>query len=466
MIQTRNHTVTSTVLYSDPLLRSPLPVNNYRSVERYNSSSREWSPEEGRMSPSRRTFCLFTTFDLILTFILWVIYTQLIGKKGYVAFKDQIEDYDFRSSLFDTVMIATIRFTSILLAYGLFRICHWWVIAITTSMTCIYLLFKCFYFEFSDAFFGGKNPLSYVLLIVCFILAWIETWFLDFRVIPVERKARQRVRDINRSEDHEPLLNHSRTEGSVISDTGQFYSPLPSPEGSDDETEHSHYKSLPGSTNHSRTDSEYYHNLVDEATVALWDMLHMDGWKLEAGKNLQTGIIHGQYIKKYGKKVFRLQGILPLPPKECWAEMVAGLNDSPRWNPTVIESRSLQSIDDTTEVTYNIAAEAAGGLVSARDFVSIRHWTQKEGVYLSIGVGCKHPDMPVQKKYVRGENGPGGWSFQEVEGEPGHTLYTWIVNSNLKGWLLQAAIDQAMSGVLLEYFKLLLNHIEEYKASS
>ena len=32
----------------------------------------------------------------------------------------------------------------------------------------------------------------------------------------------------------------------------------------------------------------------------------------------------------------------------------------------------------------------------------------------------------------RGENGPGGWSFQEVDGEPDQTLYTWIVNSNLK----------------------------------
>ena len=47
-----------------------------------------------------------------------------------------------------------------------------------------------FYFQFADAFFGGKNPLSYVLLIVCFVLAWIETWFLDFKVVPVERKAK------------------------------------------------------------------------------------------------------------------------------------------------------------------------------------------------------------------------------------------------------------------------------------
>lgn len=31
------------------------------------------------MSRSRRTFCLLTTFDLFLTFILWVIYTQVCG---------------------------------------------------------------------------------------------------------------------------------------------------------------------------------------------------------------------------------------------------------------------------------------------------------------------------------------------------------------------------------------------------
>ena len=61
----------------------------------------------------------------------------------------------------------------------------------------------------------------------------------------------------------------------------------------------------------------------------------------------------------------------------------------------------LQTIDDTTEVTYNIAAEAAGGVVSARDFVSLRRAAQREGRYLSIATGCTHPDMPAQKKYVR-----------------------------------------------------------------
>ena len=37
--------------------------------------------------------------------------------------------------------------------------------------------------------------------------------------------------------------------------------------------------------------------------------------------------------------LFHLQGIIPMAPKECWTEMVTNLNESPRWNPTVIESR-------------------------------------------------------------------------------------------------------------------------------
>lgn len=64
--------------------------------------------------------------------------------------------------------------------------------------------------------------------------------------------------------------------------------------------------------------------------------------------------------------------------------------------------QALQQIDENTQITYNISAEAAGGLVSARDFINMRQWLKLEnGRYISYGVGCTHADMPVQKKYVR-----------------------------------------------------------------
>ncbi|KAL4229112.1 StAR-related lipid transfer protein 3 [Mactra antiquata] len=434
----------------------------------------QWDPNSTQMSPARRTFCLVTTFDLILTFILWVIYTQLIGITPiWTAFKDQVFNYTFQKSLFDTVMISTARFTFIMLAYALFRISHWWVIAISTSMTCIYLLFKCFLFEFNDSLLGGKNPLSYVLLIVCFVLAWVETWFLDFKVIPRERA---RSRGEFSDSEREGLLpsSDSRQYSSTqsIEDTREYYSPYHTPEGSEDEGDHHHHHHHSGhhhshhkgstSSTHSRKEIENYNQLLADAKESFLELFYMDGWKLEGGKNLQEGIIYSQNIKKFGRKIFKLQGIIKMAPQDLWQDMVTTLNDSPKWNPTILESRALQVVDDCTEITYNIAAEGGGGLVSARDFVSIRQWTcYNNTMFIVVSTSTTHADMPPQKKYVRGDNGPGGWIFQAVEGEPDQCLFTWIVNTNLKGWLPQAAIDQAMSGVLSSYFKLLVAHYQE-----
>ena len=46
--------------------------------------------------------------------------------------------------------------------------------------------------------------------------------------------------------------------------------------------------------------------------------------------------------------------------------MVHNASQLPKWNPTVLEVRQLQPIDDSTEISYNIAAEGAGGMVSSR----------------------------------------------------------------------------------------------------
>ena len=51
-------------------------------------------------------------------------------------------------------------------------------------------------FELISSQFGGtassRNPLSYCLLIISFVLAWVETWFMDFKVLPWERRELQR----------------------------------------------------------------------------------------------------------------------------------------------------------------------------------------------------------------------------------------------------------------------------------
>jgi len=62
---------------------------------------------------------------------------------------------------------------------------HHFIILVATVQIITNLPFS---FQFGDKVLGGKNPLSYVLLIVCFVLAWVETWMLDFKVIPSENR--------------------------------------------------------------------------------------------------------------------------------------------------------------------------------------------------------------------------------------------------------------------------------------
>jgi hypothetical protein len=49
--------------------------------------------------------------------------------------------------------------------------------------------------------------------------------------------------------------------------------------------------------------------LLEEAKTAFLELFHMDGWKLESGKSLEEGIIYSQNIKKFGRKLFKLQVI-------------------------------------------------------------------------------------------------------------------------------------------------------------
>ena len=60
------------------------------------------------------------------------------------------------------------------------------------------LFFTQFFFQWSpmnkddpDAM-DHNNVICYALLVVSFVMAWIETWFLDFQVLPIEYKERQK----------------------------------------------------------------------------------------------------------------------------------------------------------------------------------------------------------------------------------------------------------------------------------
>nr|XP_048316972.1 STARD3 N-terminal-like protein [Myodes glareolus]XP_048316973.1 STARD3 N-terminal-like protein [Myodes glareolus] len=183
---------------------------------------------EGRerkgISDVRRTFCLFVTFDLLFVTLLWIIELNVNGGIENTL-KREVIHYDYYSSYFDIFLLAVFRFKVLILGYAVCRLRHWWAIALTTAVTSAFLLAKVILSKlFSQGAFG------YVLPIISFILAWIETWFLDFKVLPQEAEEENRLLLVQDASERAVLIPAGLSDG-------QFYSPPESEAGSEEEAE-------------------------------------------------------------------------------------------------------------------------------------------------------------------------------------------------------------------------------------
>ncbi|XP_031535655.1 STARD3 N-terminal-like protein [Vicugna pacos] len=180
--------------------------------------------EKKGISDVRRTFCLFVTFDLLFVTLLWIIELNVNGGIENTLEKEVVQ-YDYYSSYFDIFLLAVFRFKVLILAYAVCRLRHWWAIALTTAVTSAFLLAKVILSKlFSQGAFG------YVLPIISFILAWIETWFLDFKVLPQEAEEENRLLIVQDASERAALIPGGLSDG-------QFYSPPESEAGSENEAE-------------------------------------------------------------------------------------------------------------------------------------------------------------------------------------------------------------------------------------
>ncbi|ERE80828.1 putative MLN64 domain like protein [Cricetulus griseus] len=176
-------------------LRDIHPINPAQLMARIESYE---GREKKGISDVRRTFCLFVTFDLLFVTLLWIIELNLL---------------------------AVFRFKVLILGYAVCRLRHWWAIALTTAVTSAFLLAKVILSKlFSQGAFG------YVLPIISFILAWIETWFLDFKVLPQEAEEENRLLLVQDASERAVLIPAGLSDG-------QFYSPPESEAGSEEEAE-------------------------------------------------------------------------------------------------------------------------------------------------------------------------------------------------------------------------------------
>ncbi|XP_055329317.1 stAR-related lipid transfer protein 3-like isoform X2 [Paramacrobiotus metropolitanus] len=506
------------------------------------------------MSPVRRTFCLLTLFDLGLSFLLWILYTQITGMSPMEAFTHEVVQYNIHLSLFDLVMLAAGRFVCLILAYGLCRLHNPWVVAVTTAGSSAFLIAKVFLYTFAQG--GNKDSpiLDYILLVSSFILSWTETWFLDFKVLP--RETKERLEQLKRAaSESTPLLYGGALRYDQFSDTGgsnsAYYSPVQggSPEtrslagedvgtrkrtepphevspltaaqdrcmiiGRNDECLFDGYSgtsdglcslSFPHYSNdyiiqvqqdtlRSDVDILLRNSLPQQRSscfraisfpkffsqhlvqrIALIERAKMNlavvkefqnrsGWKLEKQGKCGSSV-YSLDDKKYGK-IFRVEGLVRAASDDVFSDIYQKVNEAVNWNHTIAFSERVDLLDDHCDVTYVCVKDQAGGMVSSRDFVDVRcfemHPSELGNRYVIAGIGCEHPRKPVTKEFVRGVNGPNAWINEPVAPSANGAVYSKFIcfsNTNLKGWIPQKVVDQAMASVLLELIRSLQKKYE------
>ncbi|GLD50682.1 MLN64 N-terminal domain homolog [Lates japonicus] len=141
----------------------------------------------------------------------------------------EVLHYDYRASFFDIFLLAVFRFAALILAYAVCKLRHWWAIAITTAVSCAFLIAKVILSKLLS-----QGAFGYLLPIISFVLAWIETWLLDFKVLPQEAEDENRYQSIMDATERAPLMGPG-----PLSD-GQFYSPPESVADSDEDLDDKH----------------------------------------------------------------------------------------------------------------------------------------------------------------------------------------------------------------------------------
>uniref|UniRef100_A0A8C1E2L9 StAR-related lipid transfer protein 3 n=1 Tax=Cyprinus carpio carpio TaxID=630221 RepID=A0A8C1E2L9_CYPCA len=401
--------------------------------------------ERRAFSDVRRTFCLFVTFDLLFITLLWIIELN-ISKSIWTSLENEVVHYNFKSSFFDIFLLAVFRFLCLQLGYAAFRLRHWWVIAVRNTSDLI--VPSCFSQLFS------QNAFGYVLPITSFVVAWLETWFLDFKVLTQEAEdERAYLAAVNAACEPAPLISPR-----PVSD-GQFYSPPESLAGSDEDLDEEGL----GRKELTEQDKQFLRQGREAMAVVEQILTQEENWKFEK-TNEMGDAVYTLEIPFHGK-TFILKALLQCAAELVYQEVILQPEKMVQWNRTVSVCQILQRVDDNTMVSYDVSAGAAGGVVSPRDFVNVRRVERRRDCYISAGIATSHSSKPPHSRYVRGENGPGGFVVLKSSSNPSVCTFIWVLNTDLKGRLPRYLIHQSLAATMFEFMSHLRQRINEVRIS-
>ncbi|XP_047541489.1 steroidogenic acute regulatory protein-like [Vanessa atalanta] len=425
----------------------------------------------GKMSSVRRFFCLFVTFDILFTSLMWLICVMMKGESLIQIFNREIIHYDIKISLFDIVIVAVLRFLLLIVFYAIVYINNWSVIALSTSGTCAFLIGKVFVYDWPNA----SQPVYQVFLILTsFTIAWGEAWFLDFRVLPQELQAKQILETmVSQSTERTPLLGPQRphrVQSTHGESTVNWFSPVETPESSP-------RPKRPGDVILTQDQIDEYKQMAEEGMQNAWRTINLPDWKLEKRGSQKGDIVESKQCEQFGK-VYRFTGIVDCPAKFLFEEFKNNITKLPEWNPTILKSELIKEIGPGIDLSYQVTAGGGRGIIAPRDFVILRRLAPlgPDGrvveagdatCYITSGVSVAVPGYPPARDMVRGHNKVGCWCLTPKAVEEGgkvvqRTVFQWLMCCDLKGKIPQFVLDAAFATVMLDY----IVHVRKFAADS
>jgi len=186
-----------------------------------------------------------------------------------------------------------------------------------------------------------------------------------------------------------------------------------------------------------------------------------EAWRLE--KEIEGLVIHSASVPGLSARRFRATTRLPCSPK-FFRDSCVSFDERLKWDTAVAETSQLHGEDKCGEgsTIWRLIVNGAFG-VSRRDFVEVGTIEIDDDRTLwSYGQSVAADDVP-SGDCVRGVNYPGsGWVVRPAEGPDGSKACdcSYVVLTDLKGWLLSSVVSMALTGQFTQFFKQARAHIE------
>jgi hypothetical protein len=419
----------------------------------------------------------------------------------------EIFDVTIQKGMFDIVILSLMRCLTGLICYGVLRWITRLPIILTTVVSTIYIIAKAGLYEYTQLPPLTLQPLYvmifFFMLLSSVVIPWFATFFFEFKYLAGELAYYKEIKWSNwrswlwpralkrvngqtihnvQPNDTTPLLPSvgGGSDSSSIGNGYQAYSiphrthhheystPYLTPVGSEGDI--SSPDTLSGVTDNSSTTPESSTLLVNlspeelqyktksDQTLQQVDELLLETtvWTLE--KNDTTNKVKTYSHPSRGPKIYKIEAFLPYAIDDIWAILCTEVTLYPEWNPEILENKILHKINDAMDILYTVTGPQAGGMVSCRDFVSLRTIVSRPDEYMSLGTAVEYDGMPRVNGRIRGENIVSAYVIRKEAEDT--TKAMWIVQTDLKGWLPKYLIEQALSSLLGQTIINLQQHLK------